>query len=327
MCRITRSHILKNIIDNQSTELINIKIDLAVKEKELREANHKYNELCQKEITINKELETSKDKLNELTTDIVDKNSELSNISDKYSNMIDSYSKKILELEKKIRELTPSDTVLFYFVGTNYKLDQNTSNTKLIDIIKTRFNEFFDKIFIRIDPSMYNTLQILKANKLPAKIAHNKRILTGSLDAIKKELNNGKRVIMIGENFGGAAINRIIDILIKNSDSHFDINLLDNLYSFTFGSYYCPLRTNIPSKMTEYINSSHINNYLFDNDISAELMDTNIVNIDILHSCWNFQNDRLIMWKKSDLLDSWKIHYNYNPIDIVYEFLNNKNLI
>ena len=101
---------------------------------------------------------------------------------------------------------------------------------------------------------MYTTLQILKNNKAPPKIAHNKRILTGSLDAIKKQLNNGKRVILIGENFGGAAINRIIDILIKNSDSHFDIKLLDSLYSFTFGSYYCPIRLDIPSKMAEYIN-------------------------------------------------------------------------
>ena len=326
MCKIRRSHILKNIIDKQTIELTNIKIDLALKERELSDSTEKYNILYQKVSSTNQELETSKDKLKELTIDIEDKNNELSNINDKYLSIVDSYKQKIYELEKKIRELTPSDTVLFYFVGTDYKLDQNTSNTKLIDVIKTKFNEFFDKIFIRIDPSMYTTLQILKNNKVPPKIAHNKRILTGSLDAIKKQLNNGKRVILIGENFGGAAINRIIDILIKNSDSHFDIKLLDNLYSFTFGSYYCPIRLNIPSKMAEYINSSHIKNYLYDNDISAKLLD-NKTELDILHSCWNFQNDRLIMWKKSDLIEQWKIHYSYNPIDIVYDFLNNKNLI
>ena len=326
MCRITRSHILKNIIDKQTDELTNIKIDIAIKERELSDSKEKYDVLYKKVSDTNQELETSKDKLKELTIDIEDKNSELSNINSKYLGIVDSYKQKITELEKKIRELTPSDTVLFYFVGTDYKLDQNTSNTKLIDVIKTKFNEFFDKIFIRIDPSMYTTLQILKNNKAPPKIAHNKRILTGSLDAIKKQLNNGKRVILIGENFGGAAINRIIDILIKNSDSHFDIKLLDNLYSFTFGSYYCPIRLDIPSKMAEYINSSHIKNYLYDKDISAELLD-NKTDIDILHSCWNSQNDRLIMWKKSDLLDPWKIHYSYNPIDIVYDFLNNKNLI
>ena len=326
MCRITRSQNLKNIINSQFDELNNIKINLAIKEKELSQANNKYIELYQKDTNINQELETSRDKLTELKTDIIDKNIELSNISSKYSAIIDNYTKRINELEKKIRELTPSDIVLFYFAGTNYNLDQNTSGTKLIDIIKKTFNELFDKIFIRIDPSMYNTLQILKTNKLPHKIAHNKRILTGSLEAIKTQLLSGKRVILVGENFGGAAINRIIDILIKNSDNHFDINLLDNLYSFTFGSYYCPLRTNIPSKMTEYINSSHINNYLFDNDISSNLMD-NVIDIDILHSCWNCENDRLIMWKKSDLFDPWEIHYSYNPIDIVYDFLNNKNLI
>ncbi len=327
MCRITRSHILKNIIDKQTTELANIKIDLALKEHELNESEKKNNDLSQKQSKTKRELETSRDRLKELTIDIEDKNNELSNINNKYSTIVNNYTLKISELEKKIRELTPSDTVLFYFVGTDYKLDQNTSNNKLIDIIKTRFNEFFDKIFIRIDPSMYTTLQIIKKNKVPPKIAHNKKILTGSLDAIKKELNNGKKVILIGENFGGAVINRIIDILIKNSDSYFDIKLLDKLYSFTFGSYYCPIRTDIPSKMAEYINSSHINNYLYDSDISAELMDNTETNLDILHSCWNFQNDRLIMWKKSDLLDPWKIHYSYKPIDIVYDFLNNKNLM
>ena len=327
MCKITKSHILKTIIDKQTSELTHIKINLALKERELNESKQKYSDIYKKESDTNQELETSKDKLKELTIDIEDKNNELLNISQKYDSMVGSYNQKIKELEKKIRELTPSDTVLFYFVGTNYKLDQNTSDNKLLSSIKNKFNEFFDKIFIRIDPSMYTTLQILKNNKIPPKIAHNKRILTGSLDAIKKELNNGKKVILIGEDFGGAVINRIIDILIKNSDSYFNIQLLDNLYSFTFGSYYCPIRTNIPSKMAEYINSSHINNYLYDNDISAKLLDSNKNDLDVLHTCWNFQIDRLINWKKSDLLDSWKIHYSYNSIDIVYDFLNNKNLL
>ena len=77
-------------------------------------------------------------------------------------------------------------------------------------------------------------------------------------------------------------INRIIDILIKNRDSHFDIKLLDNLYSFTL--VLTVSRLDIPSAMAEYINSSHIKNYLYDKDISAELLD-NKTDLDILHSC------------------------------------------
>ena len=90
MCRITMSHILKNIIDKQTDELTNIKIDIAIKERELSDSKEKYDVLYQKVSDTNQELETSKDKLKELTIDIEDKNNELSNINSKYLGIVDS---------------------------------------------------------------------------------------------------------------------------------------------------------------------------------------------------------------------------------------------
>ena len=204
-------------------------------------------------------------------------------------------------------------------------MDQNSLNkSSIIDTIKNKFKEFFDTIFLKIDPSMYDTLEILKSNKKPHKIYYNKKIITGSIDHIKRELNNGKKVILIGENYGGAVINRIIDSFIKQNNKSFNMALLDNMYSFTFGSYYCPIRTDIPSNLTEYINTNHIQNYMYVNDISAKHIPDQPEHID---NEWTEYPERLMKWSTSNDEDPYKIHYSYNVLDIVYNYISSLKLI
>ncbi len=324
MCWVKKkSHILNNVIqekeiqiDNITNELnnVNIKLDKLINENEKQKQNIE---------KLEQDKSVDKDKLNELTVDIEDKELLIQQQIDKCESIKEVYDNKIKELESKIKELTPSNTVLFYFPGTNYELDQNSSkNMTIIDTIKSKFKEFFDKIFIRVDPSMYNTLEILKTNSKPRKIPYNKKIITGSFDAIKRELNNGKKVILIGENFGGTVINRIIDTFIKKHKTSFNFKLLDNMYAFTFGSYYTPDRTTIPSDLTEYINNKHIHNYIYANDISAQFIENKPESI--LHSTWVECPKTLTLWSLSNLNDPWEIHYSYETVENVHKYINNE---
>ena len=326
MCWKRKSHILNDVIHEKETIILDLQNTLEITKSTINQLN---NDINNKNNIIDK-LKTDtivcSDKLKELTTDIDDKQLKLQQTQTKYNNMRSSYEDQIMSLKSKIKDLTPSNIVLFYFVGTDYNMDQNSlNNDSLIETIKKKFKEFYDKIFLKVDPSMYDTLEILKNNNKPHKIYYNKKIISTSIGDIKRELNNGKKVILIGENYGGAVVNRILDSFIKQNNKSFNSYLLDKMYSFTFGSYYNPIRTNIPSNLTEYINSNHIQNYIYVNDISSQHIPDRPEHID--HNKWTEYPERLMLWSLDDEKDPWKTHYSYSVIDIVYNYLSSLKLI
>ena len=105
-------------------------------------------------------------------------------------------------------------------MGYNYKKDK-------IDLeydVKKFMDNKISEVHVEFDNSMYNALENMKIGKNLHKIRNTKKIVKDAYDNILGDLNNGKKIILIGENYGGAIVNRLLDMFIQDFKKLTDAN-------------------------------------------------------------------------------------------------------
>jgi hypothetical protein len=282
---------------------------------------------------------TLSDKVTELQTDIEDKHDLVEQLTKKFTEcasinqtLIDDLKNEAVQLIHKntalnnnilhLKTLLPSNVILYYFVGSQYTPGKNSL---LLDL-KKHFKNTFDSINIQYDASMYTTLQSIKVGKEVHKIRASKKTLIAAFGNILRDLNNGKKIVMIGDNYGGAVINRLIDKLLLNTNKLDNIEFLSNMFCFTFGSFYIPTRDDIPKKLKTYINRRNIQNFIYNSDCSTNYHVGKIPN-NISLTTWTPNVSNLSKWSVSTKTDPLEIHYAYDTIDIVSKELESLGLM
>tara|TARA_Y100000389_G_C17432684_1_gene503662 strand:+ start:757 stop:1803 length:1047 start_codon:yes stop_codon:yes gene_type:complete len=346
MCRLNKTTIESNQISQlthendtltrEIEELKQYKSDTDLSLNDLHTKLQTCNRVANEQASMNNTLA---DKVTELQTDIEDKHDLVEQLTTKFTEcasinqtLIDELKNETAQLIHKntilnnniihLKTLLPSNVILYYFVGSQYT---PRKNSLLLDL-KKHFKNTFDCINIQYDESMYTTLQNIKAGKDVPKIRTSKRTLMTAFGNIIRDLNNGKKVVMIGNNYGGAVINRIVDKLLLNTNKLDNIEFLSNMFCFTFGSFYIPPRDDISSKLKKYINSSNIQNFIYSTDCSANYRVGKIPN-NISSTTWTLNASNLSKWSVSTKTDPLEIHYAYDTIDIVSKELESLELM
>lgn len=339
MCRVNKKKILLDKIaeltDTNNTlesQINTLTVDKSKTDSCLEDLQTKLNTFhnaVNEQVTINNTLT---DKIVELETDIEDKHDLIEQLNNKYSHSSDINQQLVDKLKEDITKLIhdntllkkqiPKNTVLYYFVGSNY----NQNHSSFVSYLKQHFKNTFDSINIEFDRSMYDTLKNIKMCKDVQKIRTSKKSFVCAFDNISRDLNNGKKIVLIGENYGGAVINRIIDKLTSNKKNGININYLSNIFCITFGSFYCPNRTSMPQKFKKFFNKNTIKNYIYKGDYSANY-DVGIMPDVLTEACWTDNVDNFTRWGISDKIDPLEIHYSYKILPIVNDALKDSKFI
>ncbi len=321
---------IQNINKQKDTIITNISNEKLDMQKSLEQLNSKL-QTCH--IAANDQqilTEVLNDKLKELNTDNHDKDSIINELTNRYNKELDKFKLIIAENDKNKQELIETqqklnkqleeyktqqlfkNIVIFYFVGYNYKKDP-------VDLeydIKKFMDNKISEVHIGFDTSMYTALENMKSGKNLHKIRNTKKIVKEAFDNIIVDLNNEKKIILIGENYGGAIVNRLLDMFITHSAKFEKLAYLDNLFTFTFGSFYNPDRHLIQKSLSKYINSEHIYNYIYKNDLSANYdVGDQPPNID--NDSWTMNPKTLLRWKETDIKDTSMLMNNYDVLNSV----------
>lgn len=336
MCRQSTSTILSNKItdltqeNNMLTDRVNelsrYKSTTDISLEDLQSKLDKCYAMAGEQSTVNNTLS---DKLVELQTDIEDKHELINQLTNKYSQS-DTINQKLIDGLKNettalihentilnnniidLKSLLPTNTVLYYFVGSNY---DHANNSLLLDL-KKYFKNTFDNINIEYDETMYTTLKSIKTGKKVHKIRTSKKTLLSAYDNILRDLNNSKKIVMIGNNYGGAVINRILDKLLVNTHKISNIDFLANMFCFTFGSFYIPGRAKISKKCKKYITDSNIQNYIYTTDYSANYHVGKMPN-ELSDTTWCPNRSNFSKWGISTKKNPLDVHYGYDTLSIV----------
>ena len=316
MCWLSKNHILKNVNNSlrlDNTELNNININLTkINNEYKKELEELHIEIRNIKTLQEKEISTFKNVIQKKDKEIKDIVYKFETITKKKDIIIQDLSTKINEKNEKIKELKPTNKILFYFAGFH----KNLPTKGFYD----EFKNVFDDIIIKKDDFIHNTLQKIKTNKKLQKIGINRKIIKGSYDEINKYLIDGKKVYLFGENFGGSVINRIID-LYTYKDINSDITpLLNNLYCYTFGSFYNPNRKFYPKSLSHFINENHIYNFLYRNDIVTNY-ENGTTPKNVLKTKWVSNICRFEKWSTLDIDEPIKINNLYEISTIFKENL------
>jgi len=298
MCWLSKNHILKNVIAELEAD----------KQNSINTINEYKNK-----------TDNFLAKIDELENDIkiLNHNKELQcDKLEKHNKTITDLQTILRQYENTIADLTPSNTVLFYFTGYN----NSKNKDKIKNNIKNTLKNKVDKIFIKTDGSMYNPLKNSKYTKKVPKIPLNRKIIKGSFGQINDNLKNGKKVVLVGENYGGSVINRIIDLYIRDYTMYDVTDLLQNLYCYTFGSPYNPSRNYIPQPIQSFVNSNNIANYMFKDDIITKY-DNGTPPANLEYNTWIKDQCRLEKWSLSNYEYPNEIHFSYNVLDILLQEL------
>jgi hypothetical protein len=304
MCWLSKNHILKNVI--------------AGLEANKQAAIHTINEHKSNVDTL---LSTINGLENSLQTLTKTKEEQYQSLHSDSTQTIADLHTKLTQYEDKITDLTPTNVVLFYFTGYNHSPTQNT----LLDRLQNTFKNKVDQFFIKTDKFVGNPLENIQIGKKLPKIKLNRKLVKGTYGEINENLKHGKKVILIGENFGGYVINRIIDLYIQNHTTSDVTDLLQNLYCYTFGSSYNPSRNYIPETIQHFVNQNHICNYMFKDDVITKY-DNGTPPCDLESDNWVEDNCRLERWALPNCTDPLEIHFSYNILDTVLDELHLQNI-
>ena len=280
------------------------------------------------------------DKVNEFNTDLHDKESVLEELTKRYNIELDKLKNQIKlssianeQLNIKNKELSDQlyavrqeeinkNIVIYYFVGYNYtkdKIDLEYDVKKFLD------NKISD-VHIEFDNSMYNALENMKFGKNLHKIRNTKKIVKDAYDNILGDLNNGKKIILIGENYGGAIVNRLLDMFIQDFRKINNLSNLGNLYCFIFGSFYSPERHQIQKQLQKYIRSDHIYNYIYDKDLSAKY-DVGEIPPNVDNDSWSMNPKTFLRWKITDNEDTESVMNSYQVLPTVKSTITKLGII
>lgn len=330
---------IQSILDNKtkeyelSTEKFNSS-EVSIKKSSL-EINKLNSKLEQHQI-VNEALS---DKVNELNVDNIDKTTLINELTNRYTIELNKLRANIEILRTKEREMLElntnltcelntikkntiiPNTVIYYFVGYNNKIDKVDREYD----IKTYMENYISDVHVIIDESMYKSLENIKLGKNLHKIRHTKKIITEAFDNILGDLNNGKKIILIGENYGGALVNRLLDIIIYNHHKIHKLGALDSLFCFTFGSFYNPLRNVIQKSLMKFINSEHIFNYMYKEDIVSKY-DVGGIPINIDSENWTMNTKTFIRWKNAGTTEYQSIMDKYMVKDTVQQMIQKYNI-
>ncbi len=330
---------------NQKEDINLLEID-RLKDTNL-ELNVSNSKLVSKINVITRELEQYKvvnealtDKVNEFNTDIHDKQTLIDEMTKRYNLELDKLNVLIQthisineqielrnkELENQLytvrQEEVAKNIVIYYFVGYNYNKDK-------IDLeydVKKFMDNKISEVHIEFDNSMYNALENMKIGKNLHKIRNTKRIVKDAYDNILGDLNNGKKIILIGENYGGAIVNRLLDMFIQDFKKIANLSNLSNLYCFIFGSFYSPERHQIQKHLQKYISSDHVYNYIYDNDISSKY-DVGEMPPNVDKDSWTMNPKTFLRWKLTDNKDTDFIMNNYDVLPNVKRTITKLGII
>ena len=158
------------------------------------------------------------------------------------------------------------------------------------------------------------------------KIRNTKKIVKDAYDNILGDLNNGKKIILIGENYGGAIVNRLLDMFIQDFKKITNLSNLSNLYCFIFGSFYSPERHQIQKHLQKYISSDHVFNYIFYNDISFKY-DVGEIPPNTDKDSWTMNPKTFLRWKLIDSKDTYNIMNSYDVLPIVKRTITKLGII
>tara|TARA_Y100000389_G_C17470302_1_gene529869 strand:+ start:2671 stop:3762 length:1092 start_codon:yes stop_codon:yes gene_type:complete len=317
-----------------------------LKDKHL-ELNVTNSKLVSKLNEITHELEQYKvvnealtDKVNEFNTDNHDKQNLIDEMTKRYNLELDKLNilikthqsineqieVKNKELEDQLytirKEEVTKNIVIYYFVGYNYNKDK-------IDLeydVKKFMDNKISEVHIEFDNSMYNALENMKIGKNLHKIRNTKKIVKDAYDNILGDLNNGKKIILIGENYGGAIVNRLLDMFIQDFKKITNLSNLSNLYCFIFGSFYSPERHQIQKHLQKYISSDHVFNYIFDNDISSKY-DVGEIPPNTDKDSWTMNPKTFLRWKLTDSKDTDNIMNSYDVLPSVKRTITKLGII
>ena len=283
--------------------------------------------------------EALSDKVNELNVDNIDKKTLINELTNRYNIELNKLRATINTLKDKEKELSEeninisnelniiknsavnTNTVIYYFVGYNNKLDKVDLE---YDIKKYINNSIYD-VHVIVDESMYKSLENIKLGKNLHKIRHTKKNIIEAYDNILCDLNNGKKILLIGENYGGALVNRLLDIIIYNSHKINNISSLDNLFCFTFGSFYNPLRNVIQKPLRKFINSEHIFNYMYKEDLVSKY-DFGGIPANIDKDEWTMNTKTFVRWKSSDTTDYELLIDKYMVKETINQMIKKYNI-
>jgi hypothetical protein len=326
---------LSNLTEN--LEKVNLRNNLI--ETRLTSIN---NELRKSNIALGEQKvinEALKDKINEMNIDNLDKDTLIDELTNRYKieleklrSQLDIYKKTQNELRLKNNTLSDelsfmrnsalaNNIIIYYFVGYNYKKDK-------VDLeydVKTFMENKISEVHIQFDNSMYNSLENIKLGKNLHKIRTTKKNVKEAFDNIIGDLKNGKKTILIGENYGGAIVNRLLDMLILEYNTY-DINILNNLTSFTFGSFYNPDRHLIQKNISKYINSNQIFNYIYKEDLVTKY-DVGEIPKSIDNDSWSMNTKNFLRWKSSEIEDQDILVNSYDVLSIVKSKIKEKGII
>jgi hypothetical protein len=338
---------LKSKIDELSKKDTDHVADIAKLNNTNLELNVNNTKLLTKIKELNHELEQYKvvnealtDKVNEFNTDnhdkqiLIDEMTKRYNLElDKLNTQLKSYKSINQDIEKKNLELTnqlfaarqeeiSKNIVIYYFVGYNYKKDK-------IDLeydVKKFMDNKISEVHVEFDNSMYNALENMKIGKNLHKIRNTKKIVKDAYDNILGDLNNGKKIILIGENYGGAIVNRLLDMFIQDFKKLTNLTNLSNLYCFIFGSFYSPERHQIQKNLQKYISSDHIYNFIYNKDLSARYdVGESPPNVD--KESWSMNPKTFLRWRLTDEENIDKVMNNYEVLPTVKNTITRLGII
>ena len=319
------------------TKLNNTNLELDINNKKILAKIKELNYELEQYKIVNEALT---DKVNEFNTDIHDKQILIDEMTKRYNLELDKLNTQIKlyksqkeDIVKKNVELTnqlfasrqeeiSKNIVIYYFVGYNYKKDK-------IDLeydVKNFMNNKISEVHIEFDNSMYNALENMKIGKNLHKIRNTKRIVKDAYDNILGDLNNGKKIILIGENYGGAIVNRLLDMFIQNFKKFTNLANLSNLYCFIFGSFYSPERHQIQKNLQKYISSDHIYNFLYNKDLSAKY-DVGEAPPNVDKDSWSMNPKTFLRWRLTDEENVDKVMNNYEVLPTVKNTITRLGII
>jgi hypothetical protein len=330
---------IQSILDNKTKEYKLSIEKCSSSEAYIKKSSHEINKLNSKLEQHQIVNEALSDKVNELNVDNIDKTTLINELTNRYNLELNKLRVTIDNLrikETEILELNTTltlelntikkttiipNTVIYYFVGYNNKIDKVDREYD----IKTYMENSVSDVHVINDESMYKSLENIKLGKNLHKIRHTKKIITEAFDNILGDLNNGKKIILIGENYGGALVNRLLDIIIYNHHKIHKLGALDSLFCFTFGSFYNPLRNVIQKSLMKFINSEHIFNYMYKEDIVSKY-DVGGIPINIDSENWTMNTKTFIRWKNADTTDYQTIMDKYMVKDTVQQIIKKYNI-